>query len=126
MRELKFTFARSSGPGGQNVNKVNSKAFLKWAIEGSQAVSNPIKQRFRKKYSNRLTKRGEVVIQSDRFRDQGRNVSDCLEKLKKMLLNIASPPKKRKKTKPTRASREKRLKQKRHHSEKKRNRRTKY
>ncbi|MGZ3695280.1 MAG: alternative ribosome rescue aminoacyl-tRNA hydrolase ArfB [Bdellovibrionota bacterium] len=119
--ELEFSFTRSSGPGGQNVNKVNSKAVLRWKFSASE-IPLGVKLRFQGSYGNRLTKDGDFLLTSDRFRDQGRNLADCQEKLREMLLAVALPPKPRKKTKPTRSSKERRHTTKRNQGEKKRNR----
>jgi ribosome-associated protein len=124
LRELHFTFARSSGPGGQNVNKVNTKATLRWSVVDSPSISDPLRERFLKKYGRRINKEGDLLLTSQRFRDQGRNVADCLEKLRVMLVSTASPRKVRKKTKPTLAARRRRLEQKRAQSEKKQRRRS--
>ncbi len=115
--EIEFTFVRSAGPGGQNVNKLNTKAVLRWPIAASPSVPDAVRARFVAKYANRLTGEGELVLTSQRFRDQSRNRADCLEKLREMLLSIAKPPIKRRRTKPTLASRERRLTEKRHHSQ---------
>ena len=120
--ELKFQFARSSGPGGQNVNKVNSKAQLRWDIHQSAAIPEEVKARFVANFPGQVSADGVVGLQSDRHRDRLRNQQDCLDKLRAMLLTALVPPKKRKKTKPTRASRERRLGGKRMQSEKKRGR----
>lgn len=121
--ELIFTYARSSGAGGQNVNKVNSKAVLRWNLGSSRALPDDVKNRFLHRYGNRLTADGELVVMSDRFRDQGRNAADCLEKLREMIASVATPPKKRKATRPTFGSKIRRLKSKRENSEKKQSRR---
>jgi len=121
--ELHFTFARSSGAGGQNVNKVNSKAVLRWNAVSSRALHGGARDRFMARYGNRLTAEGDLVIMSDRHRDQGKNVSDCMEKLREMLASIATPPKERRATKPTFGSKMRRLKAKKAHSEKKQSRR---
>ena len=123
LSEFEFTFARSSGPGGQNVNKVNTKATLRWPITRSPSLPETVRQRFLTKYGNRVTGDGDLVLQSQRFRDAGRNVADCLEKLRAMLAEVAVAPKKRKPTKPTRASVRRRLDDKRKRSEKKQSRR---
>jgi ribosome-associated protein len=115
--EIEFTFVRSAGPGGQNVNKLNTKAVLRWPIAASPSVPDAVRARFVAKYANRLTSEGELVLTSQRFRDQSRNRADCLEKLREMLLSIAKPPLKRRRTKPTLASRERRLTEKRHRSQ---------
>lgn len=121
--ELKFTFVRSSGPGGQNVNKVNSKAVLRWNALTSPGLPDAVLQRFITRFGGRLTETGDLVLTSQRYRDQKRNEDDCLEKLKAMLAAVAHPPKRRRKTKPTRASVERRKEQKRETSHKKQQRR---
>jgi ribosome-associated protein len=83
--EFRFSFARSSGPGGQNVNKVNSKAVLHWPLLASPSLPEDVRARLLAKHRRRLTAAGELLLASQRFRDAGRNVSDCLEKLRAML-----------------------------------------
>ena len=121
--ELQFTFARSSGPGGQNVNKVNTKARLRWDLAATDALPSPVLTRFRERYATRLNEEGELVLASDRFREQARNVRDCLEKLRAMILSVATPPRRRRRTRPSRGAIEARLKAKRHKSQRKQNRR---
>jgi ribosome-associated protein len=121
--ELRFSFVRSSGPGGQNVNKLNTKAQLRWAIRTSPSIPRPVRQRFLERYANRITDQGELVLTSQRFRDQRQNQRDCLEKLRSMLAAVAVPPKPRKKTRPTRASIRRRQTEKRLRSQKKQQRR---
>jgi ribosome-associated protein len=123
LRELQFTFARSSGPGGQNVNKVNTKALLRWSVVASPSLPEDVRRRLLAKHRQRVTAQGDLLVSSQRFRDAGRNVADCLEKLRIMILQAASPPKPRRATKPTRASRERRLDRKRRQSQTKRRRR---
>jgi len=121
--ELRFTYARSSGPGGQNVNKVSTKVILHWNVEGSPDLPDDVRERFVTRYRRRLTKDGDVVVRSQRFRDRDRNVADCLAKLRDLLLAVAEPPKKRKATRPPAAAKERRLTEKRERGEKKRERR---
>ena len=121
--EFDFSFSRSGGPGGQNVNKVNSKVTLRWNITKSPTLPGDVLERFVQRYRRRITNDGEFVMHSERYRDQGRNVADCLEKLRELLLEVAVAPKKRKPTKPTRGSKERRLKDKRAASERKARRR---
>ncbi len=121
--EFEFTYTRSSGPGGQNVNKVNSKAILRWPAARSAALPADVRERFLKRFATRLTGEGEVVISSQRYRDQPRNAADCLEKLREMIAAVAVAPKSRKRTRPTRASGERRLEKKRETSGKKQMRR---
>jgi ribosome-associated protein len=117
--EFTFTFVRSSGPGGQNVNKVNSKAVLRWPITESRTLPPEVRQRFISRYGSRLTTAGELILSSQRYRDQGRNTADCLEKLKAMVSAVAVRPIVRKKTKPTRGSVVRRLEHKGRTSHKK-------
>ena len=123
LRELEFAFARSGGPGGQNVNKVNTKATLRWAVATSPSLPEAVRERFLEKYRRRITKQGDVVIASQRFRDQGRNVADCLARLRYMLAEVAVARRPRKATRPTRASVERRLRRKQAQSKKKQMRR---
>lgn len=118
-RELEITFARSSGAGGQNVNKVNTKAVLRWPVLASRAIPADVRDRFAERFATRITTEGELLLTSDRHRDQGRNVADCLAKLDAMLEAVATPPRPRRKTRPSRGSVERRLEQKRAQSDKK-------
>ncbi|MEK7355473.1 MAG: alternative ribosome rescue aminoacyl-tRNA hydrolase ArfB [Bdellovibrionota bacterium] len=115
--ELHFTYARSSGAGGQNVNKVNSKAVLRWLPATSRAMPEAVRQRFMNKFGSRLNAEGELIVTSERHRDQGRNVADCLEKLKEMIASVWTAPKKRKATKPTFGSKQRRIKAKKSRGE---------
>lgn len=120
MSELRFTYARSPGPGGQNVNKVNSKAILRWSLVSTVAISGAVKQRLRMKYGNRISGDGDLIITSHRYRDQPRNVSDCLNKLAVMIRAVATPPKPRRKTKIPKGVIRRRLDNKKKNSQKKR------
>src|SRR5438093_9006188 len=84
--ELRFTFARSGGPGGQNVNKVSSKAILHWHVASNATLSAEVKERLIRHHGNRLTTEGVLIIQGQRFRDQAKNVADCRERLREMVL----------------------------------------
>ena len=123
-RELRFTFVRSSGPGGQNVNKVASKAVLRWSVAGSPSIPDDVRSRLMTRAKRRVNDRGELILTSQRYRDQARNVEDCLEKLRELIIAAAKTPRARKKTRPSKSSREARLHQKRATSEKKRRRST--
>ncbi|HEX3656013.1 MAG TPA: alternative ribosome rescue aminoacyl-tRNA hydrolase ArfB [Pirellulales bacterium] len=117
--EFTFSYTRSSGPGGQNVNKVNSRATLRWRPSTSVGLPADVLERFQTHYAARLTGDGDLLISSQRYRDQGRNVQDCLDKLRAMLAGVARPPKRRKKTRPTKGSIKRRLEQKRREGSKK-------
>jgi ribosome-associated protein len=121
-RELRFTFVRSSGPGGQNVNKVASKAVLRWQVRESTAIPDAVRDRLIARSARQINDRGELVLTSQRYRDQARNIDDCLEKLRRLVLAATKAPRPRKKTRPTKASKEARLGAKRATAEKKRRR----
>jgi ribosome-associated protein len=122
--ELQWTFVRSGGPGGQNVNKVASKAVLRWNVAAGASLPEDVKARFRAQQRNRITADGDLIITSQRYRDQERNKEDCLEKLRNMILQATILPKPRKASKPGRAARERRLQVKRHRSDIKKSRRS--
>jgi ribosome-associated protein len=117
--EFQLTYARSSGPGGQNVNKVSSKVVLRWPITHSASLPDDVRRRFMTRFGTRLTGDGELVVTSQRHRDQSRNVADVFDKVREMLAAVAVPPKRRRPTKPTRSSVERRVKGKQISSRKK-------
>src|SRR6476661_2361304 len=121
--ELRFSFARSSGPGGQNVNKVASKAILHFDVLRSPSLPPDVRERFLARYGSRVTNAGEVVIHSEEFRDQPQNIQACYNKLRDMIVPVLKPPKKRRPTKPTRGSKVRRLKEKKSRSQVKEGRR---
>ena len=121
--ELRLSFARSGGPGGQNVNKVSSKAVLHWDVLGSPSLPPDVRARFIEAYPTRITKAGEIVIHSEEYRDQPKNIQSCHDKLREMILAVLRPPKKRRATKPTRGSKVRRLKDKKSRSQLKEGRR---
>jgi ribosome-associated protein len=124
--ELNFSFARSSGSGGQNVNKVNSKVTMYWDPEASEACPPQVLERFKKKYSQYVLENGQIQIISQLHRSQKANIEDCVKKLHEMLSDVATPPKARKPTKPKRSAVLKRLQTKKKDSEKKRLRKGSY
>jgi ribosome-associated protein len=123
LEEFTFTYVRSSGPGGQNVNKVNSKAVLRWDVTTSPSLPDDVRTRLLAKLGSRLTTGGELVLSSDRFRDQPRNRADCLAKVAALVKSAATPPRKRRPTKPGRAAKARRRKSKEAQSQKKQRRR---
>ena len=120
--EFRWEFSRSSGPGGQNVNKVNSKAVLRWNPGASPSLPPAVRDRLLRLVGNKLTVEGELLISSQATRDQGRNQEDCLDKVRDLVRSIAKPPRVRRATKPTHGSQERRIESKARHSETKRGR----
>jgi ribosome-associated protein len=118
-KEISLSFARSAGPGGQNVNKVNSKAVLRWSLADSPSLPEGAKSRFRERYPQRINQLGEVVIASDSHRDQPRNIAECYEKLRQLILTVLTAQRPRKPTRPSRGSVQRRLQSKRQSSERK-------
>jgi ribosome-associated protein len=118
-----LSYAASGGPGGQNVNKVASKAVLRWSAVRSPSLREDERALLSSRLASRLTREGELVLSSERHRDQPRNVADVLERFASILRAALRPPVARRRTRPTRASKERRLSGKRRASERKRLRR---
>jgi ribosome-associated protein len=118
--ELEWSFARSGGPGGQNVNKVSSKAVLRWRA-GATAAPIPLAawERMKSRFPSRFTTEGDVLITSQEFRDQERNRQACEEKLVEMIRAALVTPRPRKKTKPSKGAKRRRVADKRMLSDKK-------
>ncbi len=112
--EIYITFARSSGPGGQNVNKVASKVQLSWHIGRSSAVNEDQKHLIRTALRRYINTHDEIMLSSDASRSQLMNKTQVIARLQLLVRQALVPKKKRKATKPTRSSREKRLREKSH------------
>jgi ribosome-associated protein len=121
--ELSWTFVRSGGPGGQNVNKVASRAVLRWRLAANRTLPAEVMLRLRTLQRNRITTDGDLLVHSQRYRDQERNRQDCLDKLRGMVLEAVRRRRPRRATQPTRAARERRLAGKRRRAERKADRR---
>lgn len=122
IREIELHYARSGGPGGQNVNKVASKAVLRFDLRASPSLPEAARQRALARLGSRLTRDGALVLSSDTHRDQPRNRAAVLERLRTLLAEAVAVPKRRRPTAPSRAARERRLTDKHRRSRRKRER----
>lgn len=119
LNEVSWKAVRSSGPGGQHVNKTSSKVVLTFNITDSSVLSDEEKQRLAKKLQSRLTTNNELILECSETRSQHKNKELVFERFKEVITTGLRKPKKRKKTKPTKASKFKRLREKKQQSEKK-------
>ena len=122
LTELDFKGIRSSGPGGQHVNKTASKVEVTFDLDSSQALSETEKERLRDKLSSKISSEGIIILQCGETRSQHRNKAIVIERLVELLQQNLKVAKKRKKTKPSKGAIERRLKSKKEHALKKSNR----
>ena len=122
--ELEVSYARSSGPGGQNVNKVNSKVTMKWALHETQLLPESVADRLRVLAKSRLIEDGSLQVTSQVHRDQMQNLRECMTKIQQLVLQALNPPKARKATRPSAGSNRRRLEEKSKRSQTKSNRST--
>jgi ribosome-associated protein len=125
-REIQTDFIRSSGPGGQNVNKVATAVQLRFDVANSPSLPEELRQRLISLAGNRITEKGILLIDAQRFRTQGANRQDAINRLLALILKASRKPVVRHKTKPTLASKERRLEFKRRRSSTKQLRRGKF
>jgi ribosome-associated protein len=124
LAEIDLSFVRAGGPGGQNVNKVASKAVLRFDLRHSPSIPDPARRRALSRLANRLTQSGELVLTCALHREQARNRAAVVERLRVLLANAVRPARVRKPTRPSRVAVERRLSAKRARSERKRERRS--
>lgn len=117
--ELEEEFVRSSGPGGQHVNRVSTAVQLRFDVKHSPCLPEYVRRRVLEIGGSKVTREGEIVIQASRHRTQEQNRQDARDRLVKLIARAAKKPKPRKATKPSAAARKKRLEKKKQHSEKK-------
>jgi ribosome-associated protein len=115
--EIHFSFIQSSGPGGQNVNKVATAVQLRFDARNSRSLQPAVRERLYRLAGKRVNSAGEVVIEARRYRTQQLNREDALQRLLKLIDKASVPPKIRRKSKPTAASKQKRLRSKKIRSE---------
>jgi ribosome-associated protein len=108
-REIEESFVRSSGPGGQNVNKLATAVQLRFDVQHSPSLPDDVRNRLERLAGSRLTRDGVLVIIAQRHRTQARNRDDALERLLDLVRQASVAPVKRRPTKPTKASRERRI-----------------
>jgi ribosome-associated protein len=113
--EIQLDFTTSSGPGGQNVNKVATAVQLRFDVRHSPSLPQEVRLRLEKLAGSRLTKDGVLVVDAHQFRTQERNRRDALHRLAELVRQAAQKPKRRRKTKPSAASKQRRLESKRRH-----------
>jgi ribosome-associated protein len=111
--EIRFFFIRSSGPGGQNVNKVATAVQLRFNVRASSSLDSDVKERLTRLAGNQINADGDLIIDARKFRSQERNRQDALERLARLIEQASIRPKRRKKTKPTLSAKTRRLAEKR-------------
>jgi len=121
-REVSFTFTRSPKPGGQNVNKLATKALLRFDVDASPSLSNDQKRLLHRRLATRISSDGVLQIACWRFRTQVANRREAIERFRTLVADALKPRKKRRPTRPSRAAVERRLSEKRRRSDLKRQR----
>ncbi|MFT7622265.1 MAG: ribosome-associated protein [Myxococcota bacterium] len=126
MSEITFTWARSGGPGGQHVNKTETRAVLRWNLAASPSVPDPLKARAQRRLASRITNTGDVVLSCGRNRSRERNRQECLQRLSTLLVAAFVVPKRRKPTRPSRGAVERRIGKKKRRGDQKKQRQNRW
>ena len=124
--ELEITTSRAGGPGGQHVNKTESRVTIRWNVKETSALSETLKERVLKNLESRLTEDGDLIIHNRESRSQLQNKKNALEQLAKIVKKALFVPKKRMKTRVPKKVKERRLQEKKRHGEKNKGRGKKY
>lgn len=124
--ELEITASRSSGPGGQHVNKTDTRISVRWNVKNSAVLTETLRKRLQVNLMTRLTDDRDLLVHCDTHRSQRRNRDEALQRLAALVRQALVPPKVRKRTRPTAASRRKRLEDKRRRSDVKKGRRQRF
>lgn len=119
LHEIRWTFSRSSGAGGQHVNKVSTRATLRWDLAQTEFISAEVRERFLHLWRSAISTAGELILNCEKFRSQQRNRDELLHRLRHMLEQAEKKPKIRIRTKVSKSAKERRLREKRRHAEKK-------
>jgi ribosome-associated protein len=122
--EVSMEYARASGPGGQHVNKTETRVTLRFRLSDSPSIPDELRQRLMARLRSRLTQSGEILVSCGRHRVRSQNIAEAWERLEALLQHAALVPRARKRTRPSRASKARRLEDKRRTSVKKQKRRS--
>ncbi len=117
--EIRFETSRSSGPGGQHVNKTESRVTLVFDLEGSTALTSEMRRKIGEAHGNRISKRGELRASAQSHRSQRANREETVERFAELLRTAIAPRAERKATRPSKRAKHQRLEEKRKHSKKK-------
>lgn len=118
-QELEFQTSRAGGPGGQHVNKAETRVEVVWNVEESEALTENQRERILRKLSTRIDGTGRLRVASQEHRSQARNKEEAVARLEELVQDALTVPRPRKKTRPSRAAKERRLKEKKERAEKK-------